>query len=60
MVQQRRVERIRAPLDRRIGFFQSGERMIAEPRKAYVLLGAEPDLDFADPSATMAARLSAS
>ncbi|HRP95241.1 MAG TPA: NADH-quinone oxidoreductase subunit NuoG [Rhodocyclaceae bacterium] len=30
-------------------------RMIAEPRKAYVLLGAEPDLDFADPSATMAA-----
>jgi NADH-quinone oxidoreductase subunit G len=30
-------------------------RMIAEPRKAYVLLGAEPDLDFADPPATVRA-----
>ncbi len=30
-------------------------RMIAEPRQAYVLLGAEPDLDFADGRATLAA-----
>jgi NADH-quinone oxidoreductase subunit G len=30
-------------------------QMIVQPRKAYVLLGAEPDLDFADPSATLRA-----
>ncbi len=29
--------------------------MIEQPLKAYVLLGAEPDLDFADPAAAMAA-----
>ncbi|HRP23241.1 NADH-quinone oxidoreductase subunit NuoG [Thauera sp.] len=29
--------------------------MIEQPRKAYVLLGAEPDLDFANPAATVAA-----
>ncbi len=29
--------------------------MIEQPLKAYLLLGAEPDLDFADPSAAMAA-----
>ncbi|MCK2097219.1 NADH-quinone oxidoreductase subunit NuoG [Thauera aromatica] len=33
--------------------------MIAQPRKAYVVLGAEPDLDFANPAATMAAMSSA-
>ncbi|THF66913.1 NADH-quinone oxidoreductase subunit G [Pseudothauera nasutitermitis] len=33
----------------------NARRMIEEPRKAYVLLGAEPDLDFADPAATVAA-----
>ena len=29
--------------------------MIAQPRQAYVVLGAEPDFDFADPAATKAA-----
>jgi NADH-quinone oxidoreductase subunit G len=29
--------------------------MIEQPRQAYLLLGAEPDLDFADPAATVAA-----
>ncbi|MHB8786867.1 MAG: NADH-quinone oxidoreductase subunit NuoG [Thauera sp.] len=29
--------------------------MIAQPRRAYVVMGAEPELDFANPSATMAA-----
>ena len=33
--------------------------MIAQPRHAYVLLGAEPDYDFADPVATQAALKSA-
>ncbi|AVR88826.1 NADH-quinone oxidoreductase subunit NuoG [Thauera aromatica] len=33
--------------------------MIEQPRKAYVVLGAEPDLDFANPAATMAAMSSA-
>ena len=33
--------------------------MIAQPRKAYVVLGAEPDLDFANPAATIAAMNSA-
>ncbi|THF62564.1 NADH-quinone oxidoreductase subunit NuoG [Pseudothauera rhizosphaerae] len=30
-------------------------QQIEQPRKAYVLLGAEPELDFADPAATVAA-----
>ncbi len=33
--------------------------MIAQPRKAYVVLGAEPDLDFANPAATIGAMSSA-
>ncbi len=33
--------------------------MIAQPRRAYVVMGAEPELDFANPSATMAALSSA-
>ena len=33
--------------------------MIEQPRKAYVVLGAEPDLDFANPAATIAAMNSA-
>ncbi len=38
---------------------KSAAAMIEHPRKAYVLLGAEPDLDFANPSATMSALSSA-
>ena len=33
--------------------------MVAQPRHAYVLVGAEPELDFANPSATVAAMSSA-
>ncbi len=33
----------------------NARQMIEQPRKAYVLLGAEPEFDFADPAATMAA-----
>src|SRR5690606_29552787 len=33
----------------------SARQMIAQPRQAYVLLNAEPDLDFADPTATQRA-----
>lgn len=37
-----------------VGGFNA-KQMIDQPLKAYVLMGAEPDLDFANPSATMAA-----
>ncbi len=38
---------------------KSAAAMIEHPRKAYVLLGTEPDLDFANPVATMSALSSA-
>jgi NADH-quinone oxidoreductase subunit G len=33
----------------------NARQMIEDPRQAYLVLGAEPDLDFADPAATVAA-----